>query len=107
MPRLLMFATPAALPTSVYTPDHSAGVGGRNMRKDAGRQEPVAIIRDARVDPATRTMMGARRGHVLAIGRLNMLYRARFGENAHGRLFADPLSRRNSTMSSSYVERPL
>ncbi|MBN9541742.1 MAG: hypothetical protein BGN99_20430 [Alphaproteobacteria bacterium 65-37] len=151
MPRLLIFATPAALLTRVYTTDFAVGVGGRNMRKDvllvqfflaaaqtrpeisegitrdysrdgSGRdirltidgvcgqktttairrfQElydtgidphtPVAMIHDVRVDPATRTMMGPRQGHVLAIGRLNMLYRAQFGENAHSRLFADPL----------------
>ena len=56
-----------------------------------GVDAALTMIHDGRIDPATRSMMGARRGHVLGIGRLNMLYQIQFGENAHARLFADPL----------------
>ncbi|MBN9513854.1 MAG: hypothetical protein J0H97_10665 [Alphaproteobacteria bacterium] len=94
------------------TRDYSRDASGRNIRigidgvcgvatltairrfqelYDTGVDAALTMIHDGRIDPATRSMMGARRGHVLGIGRLNMLYQIQFGENAHARLFADPL----------------
>ena len=49
-----------------------------------------SMIHDGRIDPPNHTLMGPRKGHILAIARLNMLYRAQFGEDAHNRLFLDP-----------------
>ncbi len=50
-----------------------------------------AMIHDGRVDPPTKgKLLGPRQGHVLTIGRMNMLYRAQFGEDQHNRLYVDP-----------------
>src|SRR5262245_21465891 len=55
-------------------------------------QDPTSIatmIHDSRIDPAGHSLLGPRQGHILTIARLNMLYRAHFGEDAHNRLFLD------------------
>jgi hypothetical protein len=51
----------------------------------------ASMIHDGRIDPPAHKLLGPRQGHILTIARLNMLYRAQFGEDAHSRLFTDKL----------------